>query len=413
MPDLPLTRKIPPALATLLLVAAALLLIAPGAGAAGRPTIADATVKQKGQDLILTVRTAKPVALGKLQPRPDTRRAGTAYLCFGFAPASASASAVDWRRRNDTNAPRTETRLCLGGPKAHKRAGLVTVDSAGKPVDRTSLAATLKRPKPEKLVLSIVAGPTHPSGLRPGHYAWRVLAGSGCKVRRNCTTAWPPTGTSAFRLRPVRAVGCTGGTAELVSAASTERKVVALTFDDGPSEYTDRYLDVLREKDVPGTFFEIGQEMPGREATMRRILAEGDEIGDHTENHVEDPGYEQIAAAAERIKAYTGFQPCLFRPPGGAENSTVIETAGSLGMKTIIWDVDPRDWSLPGTSEIYSNIVANAKPGAIILMHDGGGPRDETLAALPEIIDTLRARGYGFETVSALLGDKMLYRPYG
>ena len=399
MPDLPLTRKIPPALVALLLAAAALLAIAPGARAARRPKIVDATVTQKGQDLVLTVRTAKPVALGELQPRPDARRAGTAYLCFGF----------------ETKDP-GETRLCFGGPKAHKRLGLVTVDGDGKPLTRTLVAARVKRPKPTKLVASIVAGPAHPSGLRPDHYRWVVLAASGgCKVRHDCATQFPPeeVGAKAFRLRPVRAVGCTGGDAELVSAAATERKVVALTFDDGPSEYTDRYLDVLREKDVPATFFEVGQEMPGREATMRRILAEGDEIGDHTMNHVEYPGFEQIAGAAERIKAYTGFQPCLFRPPGGAENSSVIETAGSLGLKTITWDVDPRDWSLPGTAEIYSNIVDNAKPGAIILMHDGGGPRDETLAALPEIIDTLRARGYGFETVSALLGDKMLYRPYG
>jgi peptidoglycan/xylan/chitin deacetylase (PgdA/CDA1 family) len=321
---------------------------------------------------------------------------------------------VDRRRQSDTNAPRGETRLCLGGPKAHKRLGLVTVDAAGKPVSRTVVAARLKRAKSTKLVVSIVAGPAHPSGLLPGRYRWHVFASTGaCKVRHHCTAEYPTAGAGAFRLRPVRAVGCTGGDAELVSAASTERQVVALTFDDGPSEYTDRYLDLLREKDVPATFFEIGQEMPGREATMRRILAEGGEIGDHTMNHVEDPGYGQIAGAAERIKAYTGFQPCLFRPPGGAENSGVIDTAGSLGMKTITWDVDPRDWSLPGTSEIYSNIVDHAKPGAIILMHDGGGPRDETLAALPEIIDTLRARGYGFETVSALLGDKILYRPYG
>jgi peptidoglycan/xylan/chitin deacetylase (PgdA/CDA1 family) len=94
-------------------------------------------------------------------------------------------------------------------------------------------------------------------------------------------------------------------------------------------------------------------------------------------------------------------------------DSSVVATAGSLGLKTITWDVDPRDWSLPGTGAIYANIVTNAKPGAIILMHDGGGPRDETLAALPRIIDTLRAKGYGFETVSALFGDKILYRPYG
>jgi peptidoglycan/xylan/chitin deacetylase (PgdA/CDA1 family) len=399
VPHLPLTRKIPPALAALLLATVALLAIAPEADAAQRPKIEDATVKQAGQDLVLTVRTAKPVALGELQPRPDVRRAGTAYLCFGFAAKGPG-----------------ETRLCLGGPKAHRRLGLVTVDADGKPVSRTAVAARVKRPKPTVLVASIVAGPAHPSGLRPGHYRWVVLAASGgCKVRHDCSTQYPPEaiGAKAFRLRPVRAVGCTGGDAELVSAASTERKVVALTFDDGPSEYTDRYLDVLREKDVPATFFEVGQEMPGRAATMRRILAEGNELGDHTMNHVEYPRYEQIAGAAERIKAYTGFQPCLFRPPGGAVNSHVVETAGSLGLKTIIWDVDPRDWSLPGTTEIYSNIVDNAKPGSIILMHDGGGPRDETLAALPQIIDTLRARGYGFETVSALLGDKMIYRPYG
>jgi peptidoglycan/xylan/chitin deacetylase (PgdA/CDA1 family) len=418
------------ATAALLIAAVALLALGPAARAAGparAPRIVAASVGQSGRDLVLTVRTAKPEALAKLQPRPDVRRADAAYLCFGFAPTAdgeAGRRAVDSRRQSDTDAPRVtgrgqgggETRICLGGPKARMRAGLVTVDAAGKSLTRANVAATLKRPQPDKLVLSIVAGPDHPSGLLPGKYRWVVLAASGgCKVRHDCATEYPPedAGANAFRLRPVRAVGCTGGDAELVSAASTERPVVALTFDDGPSEYTDRYLDVLREKEVPATFFEIGQEMPGREATMRRILAEGDEIGDHTENHVEDPGYAQIAGAAERIKEYTGFEPCLFRPPGGAENSSVIDTAGSLGMKTIIWDVDPRDWSLPGTAEIYSNIVDNAKPGAIILMHDGGGPRDETLAALPRIIDTLRARGYSFETVSALLGDEILYRPYG
>jgi peptidoglycan/xylan/chitin deacetylase (PgdA/CDA1 family) len=169
---------------------------------------------------------------------------------------------------------------------------------------------------------------------------------------------------------------------------------------------------VLREKGVNGTFFEIGQEMPGREATMRQILAEGNEIGDHTMNHVELPDYSQIAGAAQRIEDYTGFKPCLFRPPGGAVDSSVIATAGSLGMRTINWDVDPRDWSTPGTSSIYNTIVGTAQPGSIILMHDGGGPRGETLEALPHVIDTLRARGYSFETVSQLLGHRLLYRPY-
>jgi peptidoglycan/xylan/chitin deacetylase (PgdA/CDA1 family) len=373
-----------------------------------KPRIVGATVSQAGQDLVLTVRTAKPVALAELQPRPDTRRASAAYLCFGFAAtkgATASASPGD---------PPSETRLCLGGPKAAERAGLVTVDAAGRPLTRGAVRVKVKRPKPEKIAVAVVAGPTHPTGLVPGRHPWRVLASDGgCEVRRLCAAAYPPTGASPFRLRAVRAVGCTGGNAELVTDEPTDRKVVALTFDDGPSEYTERFLDVLREKEVQATFFEIGQEMPGREATMRRILAEGDEIGDHTMNHVEYPGYAQIAGAAARIEQYTGFRPCLFRPPGGAVNSSVVATAGSLGLKTITWDVDPQDWSLPGSSEIYSNIVANTGPGSIVLMHDGGGPRDETLAVLPQIIETLRGRGYTFETVSELLGDQLLYRPYG
>jgi peptidoglycan/xylan/chitin deacetylase (PgdA/CDA1 family) len=397
--------------AALLVVAAAFLAVgAPPARADApqTPRIVGATVSQAGQDLVLTVRTAKPVALAELQPRPDTRRASAAYLCFGFAATKGIT------RTGSPVGAAPETRLCLGGPKATGRAGLITVDAAERPLSRGAVRATVKRPSPDKLVLTVVAGPTHPTGLRPGPLAWRVLASDGgCEVRRRCAVAYPPTGVGLFRLRPVRTVGCTGGSAELVTDEPTDRKVVALTFDDGPSEYTERFLDVLREEEVRATFFEVGQEMPGREATMRRILDEGDELGDHTVNHVEYPGYGQIAGAAERIERYTGFKPCLFRPPGGAVNAGVVATAGSLGMKTITWDVDPQDWSLPGTSAIYSNIVANTGPGSIVLMHDGGGPRDETLAALPQIIDTLRSRGYRFETVSELLGDKLLYRPYG
>jgi peptidoglycan/xylan/chitin deacetylase (PgdA/CDA1 family) len=396
-------RKIPCALALLLV---ALLAVPAGALAKPRTSPTSAHLAQAGRDLILSVRTSRPVTLAKLQPRPDTRRAAARYLCFGLATTDAGAGAAGAAAGPSAG----ERRLCLGGPKARRRAGLVTVDAAGKPTARSAIAARLKRPAADKLVLALDPSA---AGLRPGHYSWRVLESGGCAVRRHCAAALPAAGSLAFRLRPVRSVGCTGGSGGLIANGPREGSDVALTFDDGPSEYTDRYLDVLKEKGVPATFFEIGQEMPGREATMRRILGEGDEIGDHTENHVEYPGYGQIADAATRIAEYTGFKPCLFRPPGGAVDASVVSTAAELEMDTITWDVDPRDWSLPGTEEIYSNVVTNAQPGSIILMHDGGGPRDETLAALPRIIDTLRAKGYGFETVSALLGDKILYRPYG
>ncbi len=170
---------------------------------------------------------------------------------------------------------------------------------------------------------------------------------------------------------------------------------------------------MLREKHVNGTFFEIGQETAGRGATMRKILAEGNEIGNHTMHHGFYPGYADLAATSARIKAITHFKPCLFRPPGGGVNSSVVAAAGEAGMRTITWDVDPTDWATPGTGAIYSRIVGAARPGSIILMHDGGGNRSETLAALPSIIDTLRGRGYRFETVTQLLGYHPIYQPYG
>jgi peptidoglycan/xylan/chitin deacetylase (PgdA/CDA1 family) len=389
-PPIAASRKILCAIA----VFAAALLAVPGALAAPRPPrLEHAGLAQAGRDLIFTLRTSKPVALAGLEARPDSRRAASHYLCLSLSRPGRSG----------------ERRLCLGGPRGHRRVGVETVGGSGRPVSRASAPARLTRPRPDKLVLALQPGA---AGLAPHRYAWRVLASGGCRPGQRCARSLPTRGDYAFRLRPVRAVGCSGGSAGLDSSGPGNRKVVALTFDDGPSEYTPEFLRVLREKGVHGTFFEIGQEMPGREATMRQILAEGSEIGDHTMNHVELPGYSQIAGAAARIRAYTHFQPCLFRPPGGAVDAGVISTAGELGLRTITWDVDPRDWSTPGTGAIYSNIVDNAGPGSIILMHDGGGPRSETLAALPQVIDTLRARGYGFETVSELLGHRILYRPY-
>lgn len=377
-------------------LAASLLLLAPAGASAGRQRLEHADLFQAGRELVFSVRTAKPIALTKLDSRPDVRRARARYLCLGLGDKGA--------------AGKGSRLLCLGGRKPHRRVGLVVLDGKGKPVERSSAAATVKRPGAGKLV---VAFEPEDAGLSPGRYEWQALQSNGCEVRRRCARSLPARGTAAYRLRPVRAVGCTGGSAGLVTNGPRDRNVVALTFDDGPSDYTDDFLRVLREKEVEATFFEVGQVMPGREETMRQILAQGSEIGDHTMDHVEFPDYAQIAGAATRIEDYTHFKPCLFRPPGGGADGGVVAIAGSLGMRTVTWDVDPRDWSGPGTEAIYANVVGHAQPGSIVLMHDGGGPRGETLAALPRIIDTLRGRGYRFATVTELLGGRILYRPYG
>jgi peptidoglycan/xylan/chitin deacetylase (PgdA/CDA1 family) len=375
-----------------LLVVAAATLAPAGAGAVP-PRLLDASLSQAGQRLIFTVRTSEPVALKRLRRRPSG--VASRLLCLELHRPGRGGS----------------RRLCLGGtPNTLRRAGLELLNARGQVTEGKTIAARLKRPEPDELVLALLPAD---AGLLPHRYRWRVVVGSGCSRDRRCEESLPARGERRFRLRPVRAVGCTGGSAGLLTNGPRDRKVVALTFDDGPSDYTPGFLDVLRRERVPGTFFEIGQEIGGREATMRRILREGDEIGNHTSHHTEYPTYADIAPTTSLIESATHFRPCLFRPPGGAVDSSVIAAAAADGMRTVTWDVDPADWTNPGSAAIYSRVVGAARPGSIVLMHDGGGDRSGTLAALPGIIDTLRARGYRFATVTELLGERMLYRPYG
>jgi peptidoglycan/xylan/chitin deacetylase (PgdA/CDA1 family) len=377
------------------------------AKAGSGPNLERAGLSQAGRELIATVRTGRPVPLGRLDPLPPRfGDAASEFLCFELI------------RHGSAGA----RRLCLGGDRPHRTVGLELVNANGRVTEGSTIAARVKRPAPGKLVLAIIPGD---AGLRPHRYEWRVVESDGAcaqaaarraevRAGRPCVEALPHGGGArAFRLRPVRAIGCTGAAPVLDTNGPRDRSVLALTFDDGPSEYTPGFLDVLRKKHVHATFFEIGQEVAGREQTMRRILREGDEIGNHTMHHATLPGHSEIAEASAAIEGATHFKPCLFRPPGGASDAAVIATAAELGMRTITWDVDPADWTEPGSAAVYDRVVGAAQPGSIILMHDGGGNRSGTLEALPRIIDTLRARGYRFATVSELLGKRLLYRPYG
>jgi peptidoglycan-N-acetylglucosamine deacetylase len=196
-----------------------------------------------------------------------------------------------------------------------------------------------------------------------------------------------------------------------VRAGGTQGHDIALTFDDGPGPYTPEVLDVLEREHVPATFFVIGEELRYFSASTVREIRHGFVIGDHTETH---PMMAQLSAheqreelfeQAARIELLGGPRPTLFRPPYGSFNTTTFHLLHQLHMLMVLWTVDTNDYQEPGVEVIVHNALEGAKAGAIILMHDAGGNRSQTVAALPTIIRTLRKRGYRLVTVPQLLKD--------
>jgi peptidoglycan/xylan/chitin deacetylase (PgdA/CDA1 family) len=203
--------------------------------------------------------------------------------------------------------------------------------------------------------------------------------------------------------------GCGNGGPNFRTHGPSGSKRIAIGFDDGPSSYTPRVLRVLRRFNAHATFFEIGQETRGRADVMKKILAQGNEIGNHSLHHEAIPSSGSLQETNRLIRNATGFEPCDFRPPDGAVNSGLVQRAHALQMVTVNWDVDPRDWSTPGTGAIASNVIHHAHKGSIVVMHDGGGPRSQTIAALPAILSHFKHQGYEFVTVNELLGNDFTY----
>lgn len=183
---------------------------------------------------------------------------------------------------------------------------------------------------------------------------------------------------------------------------------VALTFDDGPGPCTAPILDALDAAGAPGTFFVVGREIAGREATLARMARGGHEIGNHGRAHARVPGgpletFRDLRWTGALIRSAAGIRPRLFRPPFGAATAAAVLAARAAGLVTVCWDVDPEDWSGIAPDAIASAGVEHAKWGSIVLLHDGGGERDATVAALPALIAGLRDRGLELATASALL----------
>lgn len=184
---------------------------------------------------------------------------------------------------------------------------------------------------------------------------------------------------------------------------------MALTFDDGPSAYTPKIVHILEREHAAATFFIVGAQLNIYTSGLRDEFRSPFPVGDHTENHAWlvqlDPRAQmsQIGDAAARVRDAGGPYPRLFRPPYGAFNATTLRVLHRLHMLLILWSVDPGDWRRPGVGAIVSNVLRNTRPGSIVLMHDGGGYRDQTVKALPAIINGLRRRHFRLMTVPQLL----------
>lgn len=186
---------------------------------------------------------------------------------------------------------------------------------------------------------------------------------------------------------------------------------VALTFDDGPGPYTQQLVAELDRLHVNATFFAVGSQEQYFSAGTVDEINSGDVVGDHTETHPMMAGlsphdqHEQLFEQMAQIEVLGGKRPRLFRPPYGSFNATTFRQLHHLRLLMILWSVDTADYTRPGTEAIVQRALAGAKPGAIILMHDAGGDRSETIAALPAIVSGLRKRGLRAVTVPRLLMD--------
>jgi peptidoglycan/xylan/chitin deacetylase (PgdA/CDA1 family) len=375
---------------------AALAVPAPAAAATdpadstGPLDLAAATLRQDGRSVVFSVRTR-----GQWASRAMTSRPGRS-LCLlllqgprrGFVCASATAR---------------------GGPAlTFTPAGGVTAP----------LAAAIERSDLTSLTARFRASAV---GLREGRFSWLVTstwsdAGRCGPGRPACGDRLPDRGSIAARLLPPAPAGCVAAGPSYRTNGPRSRRAVALTFDDGPGPYTSRVLDILRRTGTRATFFLIGRQVRGGGAVLRRALREGHALANHTWSHanVSGGGLGQLRSTQGVIRSVTGYTPCLFRAPYGAVSGAVISQARGLGMLTIQWDVDTNDWRRPGTGAIIADAWAAravaVRPGSIVLMHDAGGPRGQTLAALPAVIRTLRRRGYRLVTVPELLGLRPVYR---
>ena len=207
------------------------------------------------------------------------------------------------------------------------------------------------------------------------------------------------------------AIDSVRGYTNYIEAGTKHHREVALTFDDGPSDWTPRLIKVLRAQHAPATFFPVGYAIQRYGKYLQLEKRDGFVVGDHTMNH---PVLQKfpVATQAKEIDGQASLltgaglpYPRLFRPPYGSFNQGTLGLLDARRMLMVLWSVNPIDYYRPGANVIVSRTLTAVHPGAIVLMHDGGGDRSQTVAAVDVLIGQLRKRGYRLVTVPRLLKD--------
>lgn len=192
-----------------------------------------------------------------------------------------------------------------------------------------------------------------------------------------------------------------------------ESKFVSLTFDDGPSPYTNQILDILETYKIKATFFVVGEAVLNYPEIVQRINNEMHAIGNHTWNHpkITKLSAEELSSQIKKtnleIKKIIGKEPIIFRAPYGSIDDQSLRIIDNSGLKSVLWNVDSRDWSIKSEKEIESRVLKKMKTNSIVLLHDGdkfgSGSRAATVFSLPHIIEELLQSGYKFLTIPEYL----------
>jgi len=195
-----------------------------------------------------------------------------------------------------------------------------------------------------------------------------------------------------------------------ISSGSPRKREVALTFDDGPGPYTPQILRILRQHLAAATFFVVGQELNAFAPALREEVRDGFPVEDHTERHLM---LGRLSAAQQRreiedqiirVQSEGAPRPLFFRPPYGSFDRRTLAILREQRLLMVLWSIDTEDWRQPGVKAIV-DAAGSARAGSIVLMHDAGGDRSQTVAALPHVIRRLRRRGLHLVTVAQLVRD--------